>query len=530
MKTIRLPLAAARARLLLLFAFAFLYLCPTVTIASPGDFDDSFGLQGVAMAEFATTTEAKVVLVQPDGKIIAAGAVRNPANASDYDFAIVRFNADGSPDGSFGAGGRVTTSLLGFDLVRAGVLQPDGKIVLAGTTSGRFGFARYHPDGSLDAGFGDGGKVIADFNDPYIALDSVLLQPDGKILALGNNDRINLYLARLHANGSLDASFGAGGKMTAAYNNQFIRGRSAVLQPDGKILIGGEISQNGEPTENALFRFDAGGSFDTTFNGSGVWVHPLGVSHDRIYKIFLQPDGKILSVGTSVNAQANMTRYALVRYSADGSIDPSFGTGGIVYTPLQRLTHLGDALVDAENRIVVASASYSSDYSRPRFHLARFKPDGSLDATFGNGGRANLPVGYSSWAYALARQPDDKIVVAGTGRALDLPKYSFAVVRVKGGNGPVPTAGSISGRVVNDGPERGVGGVTVVLSGGSLAVPLRARTNPFGFYRFNDLPVGVEYTLRVESKKTVLYSFGQTVRLLGHENAEELVHNFDGIR
>src|SRR6266508_6659951 len=244
--------------------------------------------------------------------------------------------APGDLDTSFGTGGKVTTSFGSrYDEIDGLVLQPDGKIVAAGraTVGGvsKFGLARYNTDGSLDASFGTGGKVTTALGS-NTAGRGLALQPDGKIVVTGYTytGPTDLFaLARYHADGSLDSSFGTGGTVTTAFAGGYDVGFRVALQPDGKILVVG-FDYDGTRTYFALARYDANGSLDTSFGSGGKVTTAIGSSVDSARDVKVQADGKIVAVGYS--SSSGSSSFTLVRYNTNGSFDTGFGTGGKVTT------------------------------------------------------------------------------------------------------------------------------------------------------------------------------------------------------
>jgi uncharacterized delta-60 repeat protein len=331
-------------------------------------------------------TSVRALALQPDGKLLIGGEFISyngtPRNR------IARLNADGSLDASFNPG----TGANGWVLALA--LQPDGKLLIGGefttyngTPSNRI--ARLNAEGSLDASFNPGSGANFEFH-------ALALQPDGKLLIGGTftsyNGTSRNGIARLNADGSLDASFnpgtGANGLVLAL-----------ALKPDGKLLIGGEfISYNGI-TRNRIARLNADGSLDASFNpgtGANSWVLALA----------LQPDGKLLIAGYFTNYN-DTPRNGIARLNADGSLDASFnpGTGanGLVL-----------ALALQPDGKVLIGGTFTSYNGTPRNRIARLNADGSLDASFNPGTGAN------SWVWALALQPDGKLLIGG-----DFINYAF---------------------------------------------------------------------------------------------------------
>jgi uncharacterized delta-60 repeat protein len=253
-------------------------------------------------------------------------------------FAVARYNPDGSLDTTFGTNGKVTTDFNNRpDNLNALALQPDGKIVAAGISLNfanfyNFGLARYNPDGSLDASFGSGGKVTTDFfgfdgeDDEAFA---VAVQTDGKIIAAGTaNLRGDFGLARYNADGSLDASFGTGGKVTTDFNGKADVGSSMTLQPDGKIIVAGIANVTAPPPnaqntsgDFALARYNTNGTLDSSFGNGGKVTTDFSGSLDAANAVALQPDGKIVAAGAADNSISKGIGFdfALARYAGAGA-------------------------------------------------------------------------------------------------------------------------------------------------------------------------------------------------------------------
>ncbi|WP_187645768.1 DUF11 domain-containing protein [Streptomyces sp. TRM49041] len=290
-----------------------------MALAAPGDLDPTFGTGGMVTTHITggVVDVAFGVAVQADGKIITVGGSFSPHNS---DFAVARYNTDGSLDTTFGTGGTVTTHFeddgtgnpwAGDDVAHGVAVQTDGKIVVVGSgapgVATEFGLARYNTDGSLDTAFGTGGKVTTDFSSGAVAF-GVALQTDGKIVAVGSGLG-GFGLARYNIDGSLDTAFGTGGKVTTDFDG----GATAfgmALQTDGKIVAAGL----GGPNDNrdfALARFNSDGSLDTAF-GTGGKVTTDFDGDAAAYGVAVQADGKIIAVG------GNGWDFALARYQGDG--------------------------------------------------------------------------------------------------------------------------------------------------------------------------------------------------------------------
>jgi uncharacterized delta-60 repeat protein len=395
---------------------------PGAAVAAPGALDPSFGAGGEVTTDFGRSDSAQAVAIQSDGKIVAAGG---SFSFPSGDFALVRYIADGSLDPSFDSDGKVTTDFGGFDTASAVVVQSDGRIVAAGrsfsSSSGDFALARYNADGSLDTTFGNGGKVTTDLGG-FDAAFGVALQADGKIVAAGQGGAGGGFaLARYNADGSLDPSFGSGGEVTTHFTGGVEVAIAVAIQLDGKIVVTGQTFSGGFQ-QFALARYNADGSLDTTFGSGGILMTDFGLGSGFGGALVIQPDGKVVAAGRAG------TDFVLARYNGDGSPDASFGSGGMV------TTDFGGAAFDAafgvalqpNGKIVAAGGTFS--FPSADFALARYKADGSLDPSFGTGGKVTTDFGAFDVASAVALQADGKIIAAGQGGA----GSDFALARYLG--------------------------------------------------------------------------------------------------
>lgn len=328
--------------------------------ATAGDLDLTFGSGGKVTTDFRPGVPDQVMglALQPDGKIVAAGITGwQPFFGSTTpgmflaDVAIARYKSDGSIDASFGSGGRVTTDFFGFrDMALAIKLQPDGKILIGGLAShppfdDDFALARYNSDGSLDTSFGVGGKVTTDFGGEHDGINSLILLPSGKIVAVGvswrEGSEDDFALAGYNPNGSLDTSFGSEGKVVVDLGRNVDDIGIGSALSDGKIVVAGSTNSTlfdsgrfgpdvfGEG-DFAVARFDLNGSLDTTFGSGGIVVTDI-FGEDIAVTVAAQPDGKIIAAGM----KSSLTQdFALVRYNSNGSLDGTFGSGGKVSTDI----------------------------------------------------------------------------------------------------------------------------------------------------------------------------------------------------
>ncbi|MEU0402110.1 calcium-binding protein [Streptomyces sp. NPDC006197] len=413
-------------------------MSPGFALAAPGDLDTGFGAGGKATTNFGGFEQANAVAVQPDGKIIAAGFTdTGGVSGGVHDFALARYNADGSPDAGFDTDGRLTTDFSGFDQAAAVVVQADGKIIAAGhANSGDFALARYNANGSLDTGFGTGGKVTTDFGGTDQAR-GMALQADGKIVVAGASNAGGTYdfaLARYNANGSLDTGFDTDGKVTTGFGG-LDQAFAVAVQPDGRIVATGKADPGGND-DFALARYNADGSPDTGFGTGGRVTTDFFGGLDQARGMALQADGKIVAAGLA-NA-GGVFDFALARYNADGTPDAGFDADGRATTDFSGGNDTAASVaVQADGKIIVVGQSTPGDFA-----LARYNPDGTPDTGFDADGRVTTDFfGANDGANAVALQADGKIVAAGHASSTTT---DFAVARYQNGGATPPQQPSLT--------------------------------------------------------------------------------------
>ena len=401
-----------RMRVLFGFGLAMMAL-PGLALAAPGDLDATFGGSGTVVtpvtAGFDTAWD---VLVQSDGKIVTAGQARDVTT----DFALLRHDADGTLDATFGSGGIVVTPLgAGDEIARGVVQQPDGKLVVVGYTNNGvnndFAVVRYNADGSLDGTFGTGGIVTTPIGAGDNAL-GVALQADGKIVVAGYSSLTSIEpaLARYNTDGSLDATFGTGGIVTVPLGPGTDTLSKVAIEADGKIVAAGYTSNAGV-FQIAVLRLDADGNLDPTFDGDGTAITPVDTTYALATSLVLDGDGRITVAGYTRNVALD-TDVAVVRYNADGSLDTTFDGDGKVQLALGAGNDQGRAMVrEPSGKLVIAGLAHNGVDNA--LAVVKLNPDGSLDTSFGTGGVTTTDVSGSDAASGVALQADGKIVAAG---------------------------------------------------------------------------------------------------------------------
>jgi uncharacterized delta-60 repeat protein/gliding motility-associated-like protein len=407
-------------------------LLPILSYAQPGSLDLSFDNDGKVTTDFGSSTDyAWSAAIQSDGKIVVAGYSNNGPN---IDFALVRYNADGSLDNTFDNDGKVTTDFGNSDDVgRAVAIQIDGKIVVAGSSFqgsiSNFALVRYNADGSLDNTFDSDGKVTTVIGSISDYGYSVAIQSDGKIVVAGysySGSKYDLALVRYNTNGSLDNTFDSDGKVTTDFERTDYGKYSLAIQSDGKIVVAGR-TLNVSDDDFALVRYNIDGSLDNTFDSDGKLTTAIGSDNDFGYSVAIQSDGKIVVAGSSYSG--SNWNFALVRYNADGSLDNSFDIDGKVTTDFGSDNDFGYSVaIQSDGKIVVAGQSYNG--STNDFALVRYNADGSLDNSFDIDGKVITVIGSGSLGYSIAIQCDGKIVVAGQND--NSSNWDFALVRYLG--------------------------------------------------------------------------------------------------
>lgn len=372
-------------------------------------------------------------------------------------------SSPGDPDPTFGGfdgdGKWFLVDYLASRIDKTAV-QKDGKVLLAGTVypgsiySG-FRVFRLNLDGSQDHSFNNDGEWINGLSNDYNSLNDISIQSDGKILLAGEskaNDEIGSFwqatVVRLLPDGSLDTSFSTDG-IAHAFLVAHVFARAMVLQPDGKIVLAGYAvyytgSKAYDPeafvNQWVLFRFDASGALDPTFDGDGIVITNIpGGSYEMAEDVALQTDGKIVVAGYDGGD------FVIARYNSDGSLDASFDGDGIVITGLGGIEHAYALAIQADGKILVAGGATAGG-AGDKIAFARYLSNGALDGSFGNAG--TFITSFNGTAYDLALQPDGMAVAAAKLAGSTYPSQAI-LVRVN-------TNGTLDGRFDQGGYTRAI--------------------------------------------------------------------------
>jgi uncharacterized delta-60 repeat protein len=345
------------------------------------------------------------VTIQPDGKILVGTTSNNDGQGGD--FTVLRFGADGNLDPSFGSSGSVITELgENYDEPVGLEVLLDGKILTASTRS-RF-LIRYHNNGEIDKTFGDNGFVAVPIPRRG-SLTAIKLQPDGKLLVAAHDwDGGGPILFRFSPSGQLDQNFGDGGKIILSNSGVIGDVLAIAIQDNGQIVLGG-------PGDGIPRRYNVDGTKDKSFDATNQTS-----KLNNIRSMAIQPGGKIVVAGRTWVESATSAGFGLARYLSDGTLDASFGDSGNVITTFGTIESLPYSIATQKDGKIVAAGSVGIGWvghkERRNFAVVRYTPDGDLDPSFGDGGVSETYIPEESEAQALAIQEDGNLVVVGYSR------------------------------------------------------------------------------------------------------------------
>jgi uncharacterized delta-60 repeat protein len=438
---------AARAGQRGVFALAVVFLHSTNAFAAPGDLDSSFGSgNGRVITDMGSSYDhPAAIMLQTDRKIVAVGSC---VGASNEDFCIARFNEDGTLDTSFASGGKAVTAMGSYgDYASAVALQTDGKIVVAGacytSAKPRICVARYTSSGALDTTFSGDGKVFTSFDQRDDSASGVVVQPDGKIVVAGTcllqaSVAVPAYDAfcavRYTANGDLDTSFSGDGKVITSIASGDDYAADIALQSDGKIVVVGTCNDAGS-SRFCVVRYNTDGTLDTSFSGDGKAMSYIDLEGTIVRRVAIQPDGKIVLAGTcgASAGGGQLSSFCVARLNSSGTFDTSFGDfDGRVVTTATNGQHIAYGFVlQPDGKMVVAGACSVGGLLRSC--IVRYHSDGKLDHGLKNTGiLVSTEVGYYD---ALAQQADGKLITLG--RCISPGESGidgFCVARYEGGH------------------------------------------------------------------------------------------------
>ncbi|HEX8968026.1 MAG TPA: hypothetical protein VF937_09110 [Chloroflexota bacterium] len=420
---------------------------------------------------------------------VALLLVAETTRAHDSGFGLARYQPDGALDPSFGAGGLIVIRSAERSFVaNALALQTDAKIVVGGMASDasngtvRLALARYNADGTPDSGFAGSGMTSTSVGDAGAEANAVAVQPDGMIVVAGTAFSSGsagdaFFVARFTPAGSLDRRFGTGGITTTHVGAGASTAAALALTPSGQIVLAGTAFSNGSTDDDfAVARYTFDGHLDATFGQDGRVTTDFGrgevnanPSLDRAGALAQQTDGKIVVAGFT---RGDRPSFAAVRYNLDGSLDAGFGNAGKAQVAADQPQVFGLALQDSGD-IVLAGSVASANRGTAPFALARLRADGHPDETFGAGGLITTTFeGSRSGARSVVVQPDGKLIMGGarfgapSAQGDPIAESGFALVRYN------PDGSVDSGF--------GTGGKTLTSMGDAGATPLSLAVQPDG--------------------------------------------------
>jgi uncharacterized delta-60 repeat protein len=407
------------------FLPVLLIFMSVIAAAQPGTLDLSFNKTGMVVIALGDTDNCgHSIAIQHDGKLIISGS---PYIALGNCFITVRLNPDGIRDSTFGIRGVVTTSLEpgANEEAYSTVLQPDGKILVGGYSNGKFGLVRYLENGTPDPSFGTGGIVLTNIGINGRG-SKIALQQDGKILMTGSGN-LQFTTVRYLPDGTPDSSFGNSG-IVGTLVDSLSTATSLCVQRDGKIVVAGS-----SVFDFALVRYRTDGSLDSAFGVNGMVITPVNMTSPPVLDVVIQDDGKILAAGGLYT-----THVTLARYLPDGSPDPSFGVNGMSICPISSPAS-SNALALQKDGKIIASGHWSPGNQVLWYAMSRMNTNGSVDTTFGVNGAVYTAIqGVHEVANAVSVQEDGKIVLAGCSHHSGGGNCDYVVTRYNGGELGIP--------------------------------------------------------------------------------------------
>lgn len=386
--------------------------------------DNTFGVEGIAtVVRGIGINYAYALTLDATGRILTTGYFNQPG----IQYAVMRHTPTGSLDNSFDGDGIMTgykpDSPASF---YTAAVQPDGKIVAVGGAYAKAWWAEYHEEeiavvrfnvnGTIDSSFDEDGRLVVDFGTGAGIAKAITIQADGKILIGGtvhNGRNQDFAVVRLNMDGTLDETFGAGGKLLIDFSDSDDQLAGIAVMPDGRIVAAGRTYdwRNEQAVNFAICRYNADGTPDNSFSGDGkvtadFSTPQLPATHDEINAMVLQPDGKIVVAGLHA-WWTHPVDFIVARYNTDGTLDASFNGTGFTITSFGGVDIPHSAALDLNGNIVVSGYGYALDGNTA---IARYSPNGTPDSTFDGDGKLKSPLVEPR---AMVLQEDGKIIICG---------------------------------------------------------------------------------------------------------------------
>ena len=387
--------------------------------------DNSFGEEGKLIVDFeGENTHISYLVNQPDGKILLS---RNSGDG----FILNRFNEFGELDNNFGENGQVEVNLASFiAFSKEIIIQKDRKILIIGYARDSIGIfhgfmVRYNENGLVDDTFGENGQIIIDFMGEHLITQYLIESASGKIIIAGSDNNsiggIDFVLMRYHRDGSLDISFGENGRVITRISGNRDIDRFVTLQGDGKILLGGYVETSPENNDFVLLRYFADGQIDKEFGVEGIVDTDFDKRDDKATHILVQPDGKTILIGTSV--EQTKEDFAMVRYDENGQLDETFGDKGRMVMDLSGYaspiiqTHdiPAGAVLKTDGKVLILGSMYQVGLtsSDKKIVLVQYNQDGGIDKEFGENGIFELDLDRYFQLGQMILRPDGKLIIGG---------------------------------------------------------------------------------------------------------------------
>lgn len=403
----------------------------TIRLLSSGALDLDFGQGGRAVVDFQGPTDnaAFDVVVEPDGKTVLTGL---GYRGGDADFMLVRYNLDGSLDAGFGQGGIVSADFGGYETSEAVARDAQGRFLVGGQIEGRAAVVRFDASGRIDAGFGQGGRIALDT--PAGNLKDLVVDAQGRFLVLADayiNGSSDLLVARFDADGDADPSFGQGGWLPIRHEGQDSP-KALALDGQGRVVVLGQLyAADYTHSSFVVDRLGSDGQLDTGFGQAGTTAFDFnGQSYPGGLAIDAQD--RIVVVGNATSGGFGNTRPAVARLSASGALDPSFGGGKFqfdIQPGVSSFSAIADVAIAADGGLLVGGEVNIVGYD---YAVVRIASDGALDASFGDGGQGTLGIDFYDQAAAVALDTTSDrpgLVVVGRSFNSNHAMQNFSVAR-----------------------------------------------------------------------------------------------------